>query len=105
MFCYISFLPTQANNKASFLQPDAEYPAHDLAGGSISFSLHRQWMTSAAPDGFLTVRELDSLDKPMMVPAHSCFSGGVFEARFSSDAQWMLTCGAGDGVLACYKWK
>ncbi|XP_072041951.1 LOW QUALITY PROTEIN: cilia- and flagella-associated protein 43-like [Amphiura filiformis] len=97
--------PKKANNKASYLQPDAEFPAHDLAGGTLTFSLHRQWLASAAPDGMLTLRELDDPEHPMNVPVHSCFMGGVFETRFSSDAQWMVTCGAGDGVIACYKWN
>ena len=95
----------QANNKASYIQPDVEYPSHELAGGFLNFSLHRQWLASTAPDGVLALRELDTLDKPMRIQAHSCLTGGIFDARFSCDAQWMLTCGAGDGVISCYKWK
>ena len=95
----------QANNKASYLQAQEEYLCHGLAGGNIIMTLHRQWLASSAPDGKLALRDVTSLDQPMMIQAHSCLTGGVHQTCFSTDALWLLTCGSGDGVVACYKWK
>ena len=42
------------------LSPEASFPGHELSGGVVIFSFHRKWMASAAPDGKLLTRLVES---------------------------------------------
>ncbi|XP_022080756.1 cilia- and flagella-associated protein 43-like [Acanthaster planci] len=97
--------PKKANNKASYLQPQGEFPGHDLPGGSLILSHHQKWLASCSPDGHVLVRGVGALDRPIVVQAHSFCTGGVKQVCLSTDAQSVLTCGAQDGILSCYTWN
>ncbi|XP_077991965.1 cilia- and flagella-associated protein 43-like [Glandiceps talaboti] len=97
--------PKKENNKASYLQPIEEYPGHELPGGKVLLSPHQKWLATCSPDGQVHVKAMDVLERSVSVHAHSFRQGGVGSIVFSSDSTYIITCGANDGTLSCYKWN
>ncbi|XP_019644439.1 PREDICTED: cilia- and flagella-associated protein 43-like isoform X1 [Branchiostoma belcheri] len=87
------------------LQPDEEYPSHQLPGGTVMLSTHQQWLASCSPDGRVAVRTLQQIERWSEVVAHSFATGGVGWMRFSTDMQYLFTIGSKDGALTCYRWN
>ncbi|XP_070541265.1 cilia- and flagella-associated protein 43-like isoform X2 [Ptychodera flava] len=100
----LSMSPVE-NNKASYLQPLAEFPGHELPGGKVVLSPHQKWLATCAPDGRVHVRTMDDMEKAVSVRAHTFRQGGVNSMVFSADSMYLITCGANDGTVSCYTWN
>ncbi|XP_041476459.1 cilia- and flagella-associated protein 43-like isoform X2 [Lytechinus variegatus] len=97
--------PKQNNVQACQLQSEADYPVHDLAGGTLLLSYHKRWLLSASPDGKMTIRSTDAMENPFNIHCHSFQTGGVHRMCLTQDATQVLTTGAQDGTMTCYAWN
>ncbi|ELU02415.1 hypothetical protein CAPTEDRAFT_160880 [Capitella teleta] len=96
--------PKKARDKDSYLHPSGEYPGHQLVGGKLTLSPHLKWLASIGRDGYVSLRAVGALDRPISINTHNFRCGGVQDIAFSADSQKIFTTGL-DGTLACYTWN
>ncbi|XP_032890082.1 cilia- and flagella-associated protein 43 isoform X2 [Amblyraja radiata] len=93
------------NNKAFNLILQVKVQAHQLGHGFLHLSQDQEYLASAARDGFIQIRDANSMEINFETQCHSYHSGGVRSVDFSLDRQTVLTTGIHDGTLICFSSK
>ncbi|XP_052225547.1 cilia- and flagella-associated protein 43-like isoform X5 [Dreissena polymorpha] len=97
-------LPPEKELEKIRMEPDAEFPGHQLPGGQVLLSPHHKWLATYGTDGTLMLRTIGQMDKTVSVTPHDYRIGGVKVVAFAEDSQNIFTTGY-DGVLTCYTWN
>ncbi|XP_067909306.1 cilia- and flagella-associated protein 43 isoform X2 [Heterodontus francisci] len=74
---------------------------HQLGPGFLCLSADQQYLASVAKDGFIQLRDANSMELYFETQCHSYRSGGVKSIVFSLDCRTILTTGVHDGTLVC----
>ncbi|XP_041065246.1 cilia- and flagella-associated protein 43 [Carcharodon carcharias] len=74
---------------------------HQLGPGFLYLSADQQCLASIAKDGFVQLRDVNSMALQFETQCHSHYSGGVKSIVLSLDCQTILTTGFHDGTLVC----
>ncbi|XP_078268914.1 cilia- and flagella-associated protein 43 isoform X2 [Rhinoraja longicauda] len=93
------------NNETFSLNPQVKVQAHQLGPGFLHLSQDQEYLASAARDGFIQIRNANSMEMYFETQCHSDRSGGLRSVDFSLDRQAVLTTGAHDGTLICFSSK
>ncbi|XP_078421122.1 cilia- and flagella-associated protein 43 isoform X2 [Cetorhinus maximus] len=92
----------RGKSKGTFnLITQTKVEGHQLGPGFLYLSANQQCLASIAKDGFIQLRDVNSMALQLEAQCHSHYSGGVKSIVLSLDCQTILTTGFHDGTLVC----
>uniref|UniRef100_UPI00398E96F4 cilia- and flagella-associated protein 43 isoform X2 n=1 Tax=Pristiophorus japonicus TaxID=55135 RepID=UPI00398E96F4 len=89
------------SNDTFELLPQSQVEGQQLGPGLLCLSADQQCLASVAKDGFIQLRDANTMAMYFETQVHSYQSGGVKSIVFSLSSQIVLTTGVHDGTLVC----
>ncbi|XP_073422213.1 cilia- and flagella-associated protein 43 isoform X2 [Dendrobates tinctorius] len=106
LFIHKFVLPKETSGEmVKVLPAEKKVSGSQLGSGCLRSSPHQKWLSLAAGDGTLYLKDSVNLETFARVCCHSYLRGGIGSMAFSLDGHTVITTGVGDGAVVCLTWR